>query len=154
MQVASAGLFFAVCEVSFLVWGEPPSIVQQATVGDCLPQLDGCLPAQAVLGGQFRLDKVIVTHRAHQSPVRFEHLELSPVLLKDLRGVHEGHQLDYVFKAGEQLPVAVVGGRRPRTDTGSWDTCNFRRRRERHMLEKILSPRSSCWSPPPLRRRR
>lgn len=47
------GGFFALREVSFLVRGEPPSALGSSE----MPQIGDCLPSQAVLGGQFRLDK-------------------------------------------------------------------------------------------------
>jgi len=46
------GCFFALREVSFLVRGEPLSALGQGE-----RQFGDCLPSQAVLGGQFRLDK-------------------------------------------------------------------------------------------------
>jgi len=46
------GAFFALREVSFIVRGEPAS-----ALGTSESQLGDCLPSQAVLGGQFRLDK-------------------------------------------------------------------------------------------------
>jgi len=46
------GAFFALREVSFVVRGEPAS-----ALGTSESQIGDCLPSQAVLGGQFRLDK-------------------------------------------------------------------------------------------------
>merc|ERR1712203_1106476 len=45
--------FFVLREVSFLIKGEPMSALDAAA----RPQFGDCLPSQAVLGGQFRLDK-------------------------------------------------------------------------------------------------
>jgi len=47
------GGFFLVREVSFLFRGEPASAIDAGAKA----QLGDCLPSQAVLGGQFRLDK-------------------------------------------------------------------------------------------------
>lgn len=60
--------FYALREVSFLIKGEPASALNpsaQAQIGDCLP-------SNAVLGGQFRLDKVDLeeTGRAVFVPAR------------------------------------------------------------------------------------
>lgn len=47
--------FFLLSEVSFLIRGEPAATFgKPSSGGDCVPD---CLPSQAVLGGQFRLDK-------------------------------------------------------------------------------------------------
>mmetsp|Transcript_111683 Transcript_111683/g.222007 ORF Transcript_111683/g.222007 Transcript_111683/m.222007 type:complete len:324 (+) Transcript_111683:45-1016(+) len=46
------GAFYALREVSFMVRGEPTS-----ALGTSESQIGDCLPSQAVLGGQFRLDK-------------------------------------------------------------------------------------------------
>jgi len=50
---ALVGGFLALREASFLVRGEPPSALGSGEE----PRLGDCLPSQAVLGGQFRLDK-------------------------------------------------------------------------------------------------
>jgi len=49
----ATGGFFILREVAFMIQGEPPS----ARGSSAQSQLGDCLPSQAVLGGQFRLDK-------------------------------------------------------------------------------------------------
>jgi len=60
--------FYILCEISFVVRGEPASVLDVATE----PSLGDCLPGNAVLGGQFRLDKVDLetTGRAIFVPAR------------------------------------------------------------------------------------
>jgi len=50
--------FFLLREVSFLVVGEPDSSIAGEVPATCsAAQVSDCMPGQAVLGGQFRLDK-------------------------------------------------------------------------------------------------
>lgn len=45
--------YFALRELTYMVRGEPPSALD----GSVVPKLGDCLPSNALLGGQFRLDK-------------------------------------------------------------------------------------------------
>eukprot|EP00747_Dinoflagellata_sp_TGD_P179487 gnl/TRDRNA2_/TRDRNA2_30357_c0_seq1.p1 gnl/TRDRNA2_/TRDRNA2_30357_c0~~gnl/TRDRNA2_/TRDRNA2_30357_c0_seq1.p1 ORF type:complete len:329 (-),score=47.30 gnl/TRDRNA2_/TRDRNA2_30357_c0_seq1:26-1012(-) len=62
------GSFFMVREVAFLLRGEPPSALD----GGLQPRVGDCLPSNALLGGQFRLDKADLeaTGRAIFVPAR------------------------------------------------------------------------------------
>lgn len=63
--------FFGLREVSFLFKGEPVSAINSAAPA----QVGDCLPSQAVLGGQFRMDKADLeeTGRAVFVPARTRH---------------------------------------------------------------------------------
>eukprot|EP00927_Polykrikos_kofoidii_P073443 TRINITY_DN69486_c0_g1_i1.p1 TRINITY_DN69486_c0_g1~~TRINITY_DN69486_c0_g1_i1.p1 ORF type:complete len:334 (+),score=41.08 TRINITY_DN69486_c0_g1_i1:74-1075(+) len=65
-------LFFVACELSFAVWGEPPSALAGGGAAAPPAQIGDCLPSQAVLGGHFRLDKADLeeTGRAIFVPAR------------------------------------------------------------------------------------